>query len=126
MQKGYLTAFTRSGSKIPGFGGTTEFGGEGGQWTSGYVNRSLEKIITSGSTLGGEEADVVVGRFNLDGTPDTAFGENRGWGRIALGDSMDIAVRSSAEVTGKTIICGTDFESGRARVGFLLRCNTDS
>lgn len=126
LQKGYLTAFTRSGSKIPGFGGTTEFGGEGGQWTSGYVNRSLEKIITSGSTLGGEEADVVVGRFNLDGTPDTAFGENRGWGRIALGDSMDIAVRSSAEVTGKTIICGTDFESGRARVGFLLRCNTDS
>jgi hypothetical protein len=37
------------------------------------------KIITTGSTLGGEEADIVVGRFNLDGTPHTAFGENRGW-----------------------------------------------
>lgn len=126
LQKGYLTAFTRSGSKIPGFGGATDFGGEGGQWTSGYVNRSLEKIITTGSTLGGEEADVVVGRFNLDGTPDTAFGENRGWGRIALGDSVEVAWSSSAEVNGKTIICGIDFESGRARLGFLLRCNTDS
>ncbi|MDH1405312.1 hypothetical protein N5D79_26830, partial [Pseudomonas sp. GD03817] len=76
--------------------------------------------------LGGEEADVVVGRFNLDGTPDTAFGENRGWGRIALGDSVEVAWSSSAEVNGKTIICGIDFESGRARLGFLLRCNTDS
>lgn len=125
-QKGYLTAFTRSGSKIPGFGGATDFGERGGQWTSGYVNRDLEKIITIGSSLGETDADIVVGRFNLDGTPDTAFGENRGWGRIALGDDIELAWSSSADVTGKTIICGTDLEPGRARLGFLLRCNTDS
>lgn len=127
VSQGFITAFSQTGEKLLGFNDSlTDFGGSGGQWTRGHVCTSTRKIIATGSTLGGDEADVVVGRFELDGTPDLTFGEHDGWGRIALGDSIDLAVSSSLEKDGKTIVTGSDFESDRSRKGFLLRCLTNS
>ncbi|AYG46498.1 hypothetical protein DV532_20290 [Pseudomonas sp. Leaf58] len=125
--EGFITAFTSSGEKLSGFKeGTTRFGGYGGQWTEGHVCTLTGKIIAIGTTLGADEADVVVGRFTLDGAPDTEFGDHQGWGRIALGGSIDVAMNSSLEEDGKTLIVGSDFETGSQRQGFLLRCMTDS
>lgn len=125
--EGFITAFTPAGEKLSGFKkSTTRFGDDDGQWTGGHVCTLTGKIIAIGTTLGGDEADVVVGRFTLDGAPDTTFGEHQGWGRIALGNSIDLAMSSSLEEDGKTLIVGSDFENDSPRQGFLLRCMTDS
>lgn len=125
--EGFITAFTPAGEKLSGFKkSTTRFGDDDGQWTGGHVCTLTGKIIAIGTTSGGDEADVVVGRFTLDGAPDTTFGEHQGWGRIALGNSIDLAMSSSLEEDGKTLIVGSDFENDSPRQGFLLRCMTDS
>lgn len=125
--EGFITAFTPTGEKLSGFKESiTRFGDDDGQWSGGHVCTLTGKIIAIGSTLGGHQADVVVGRFTLDGAPDTTFGEHQGWGRIALGDSIDLAMSSSLEEDGKTVIVGSDLETGSPRQGFLLRCMTDS
>ncbi|QGW78243.1 hypothetical protein GPJ81_16640 [Pseudomonas alkylphenolica] len=126
LAKGLIIAFTPLGSNLPGFViSKTEFGGSGGQWTEVQVDTSRKHIIAVGTTLGGDEADVVVGRYGINGTPDKAFGENEGWARIALGDSIDLALTASLESDGKTLIAGSDFESSNGRIGFMLRCLTD-
>ena len=126
MLQGFITAFTSTGEKLPDFKESiTHFGGSQGQWGSGHVCTLTQKIIAVGGTTGGNDADVVVGRFSLDGAPDPTFGEHEGWGRIALGDSVENANGSSLEEDGKTLITGSDYETEAPRRGFLLRCMTD-
>ncbi|MBV4505881.1 hypothetical protein HU751_013590 [Pseudomonas sp. BW13M1] len=129
MTKGHLTAFNLEGNKLPGFKDqNTDFGGSGGQWTSGHVDQARGKIITTGSTVGNpDEVDVVVGRFELDGTPDQSFGDKNGWGRVDLKGNFDIAFRSSLEESGKTVVYGTGFLNNPplSRFGYLLRCKTE-
>ncbi|MNJ31245.1 hypothetical protein D3C77_258720 [compost metagenome] len=124
-QKGLIAAFDDKGQPLHKFeNSTTDFGAYGGVWTRiGALKDGT--IISAGNTMGGNEADVVLGRFKSHGAPDLSFG-SRGWESIALGNSIDMAFSSALQSDGKTLITGSDFEENGnlVRKGFLLRCLT--
>ncbi|SPO57280.1 conserved protein of unknown function [Pseudomonas sp. JV551A1] len=88
-----------------------------------FVQTFNEHIITVGTArIGGETVDhdeIIVGRWNLDGSPDTSFGRyQQGWDHLALGLGNEYAYSADRETDGKTII------TGNTGGGVILRCLT--
>lgn len=127
-QKGLIAAFDDKGHPLQKFKNSiTDFGGTGGVWTE-VASLVDGTIISVGSSNGGHEADVLIGRFSSNGKPDINFGSREGWEPIALGNSIERVFGSTLQSDGKTLISGMDSETGEngneVRKGFLLRCLT--
>jgi len=123
-QKGVIAAFDNQGQPLADF--TITSLATGGYWKTVAVFND-QAIITVGNT-GGNQADLLVGRFLTNGQPDSGFQEN-GWLSFSLGKSMDWVLSSELQPDGSTLVTGEDNEEkeeeqGWIRKGFLLRCLT--
>jgi hypothetical protein len=63
-------------------------------------------VLTAGSTIGGVEADFIVGRYLPDGLLDGDFGDGRGWTRTRLGRSLDTATAITAQADSNIVVAG--------------------
>ncbi|WPN49806.1 MULTISPECIES: hypothetical protein [unclassified Pseudomonas] len=82
-----------------------EIGHSGCQWTCAQVQPD-GTVLTAGSTIGGVEADFIVGRYLPDGLLDGDFGDGRGWTRTRLGRSLDTATAITAQADSNIVVAG--------------------
>ncbi|WP_236182975.1 MULTISPECIES: hypothetical protein [Pseudomonas] len=77
----------------------------GSQWKDTTTDAD-RNILVAGNTLGGEEADVLIGRYRPDGKSDDSFGEENGILRIKVGPSIDIATAIALQRDGRIVVAG--------------------
>jgi uncharacterized delta-60 repeat protein len=82
-----------------------EIGRGGSQWTAAHLEPDGH-VLTAGATIGGIEADFLVGRYQPDGQLDSDFGDRAGWVRTRLGRSLDTATSITVQVDGKIVVGG--------------------
>jgi uncharacterized delta-60 repeat protein len=63
-------------------------------------------VLTAGATIGGIEADFIVGRYLPNGLPDRRFGKGSGYTRTRLGPSLDTATCVAAQADGNIVVGG--------------------
>ena len=63
------------------------------------------KIVVSASTFNGTDQDVLILKYNTDGSPDTVFGHN-GAAIIQLGEGNDYGEGVALQMDHKIIIAG--------------------
>lgn len=63
-------------------------------------------VLTAGATIGGIEADFIVGRYLPSGLPDRRFGKGSGYTRTRLGPSLDTATCVAAQADGNIVVGG--------------------
>ena len=120
-QAGILAAFYGGGKPVKDFNSSPiDFGGSGGAWRSANVLKG-SAIITAGNSFN-EASGLVVGRFLLDGQPDTQFSEE-GWVSIDMGDGLPLFLESVLLEDGKCLISGRLIKP-EGHQGFMLRCLT--
>lgn len=81
------------------------------------------KIIVAGDTVKGQSANIVVARFNADGTPDASFGADGGsdgtpdgFVGIDLGAGDDRANALVVAADGSAYVAGTHVADGSANI----------
>lgn len=77
----------------------------GSQWTAAHVQDDGH-VLTAGATIGGIEADFIVGRYQADGQLDQRFGGHNGWVRTRLGRSLDTATSIVVQDDGNIVVGG--------------------
>ncbi|WP_130905612.1 hypothetical protein [Pseudomonas sp. Sample_22] len=77
----------------------------GSQWTAAHLEPDGH-VLTAGATIGGIEADFLVGRYQPDGQLDSDFGDRTGWVRTRLGRSLDTATSITVQDDGKIVVGG--------------------
>ncbi|MGH8385779.1 MAG: hypothetical protein ACRESJ_09805 [Pseudomonas sp.] len=82
-----------------------EIGHTGSQWSTAQAQPD-GSVLTAGATIGGVEADFIVGRYQPDGQLDRDFGEGTGWVRTRLGRSLDTATSILAQGDGNIFVGG--------------------
>lgn len=82
-----------------------EIGHTGCQWTAAQLQPD-GTVLTVGATIGGVEADFIVGRYLPDGELDDEFGDGKGWIRTRLGRSLDTATCVVAQPDGNIVVGG--------------------
>ncbi|MNZ54620.1 hypothetical protein D3C78_725250 [compost metagenome] len=82
-----------------------EIGYSGCQWTAAQLQPD-GSVLTAGATLGGVEADFILGRCLPNGLPDRRFGKGSGYTRTRLGPSLDSATCVAAQVDGHIVVGG--------------------
>jgi uncharacterized delta-60 repeat protein len=82
-----------------------EIGISGCQWTAAQTQAD-GSILTVGATIGGIEADFIVGRYGPDGLLDRNFGDGNGWVRTRLGRSLDTATSVALQADGNILVGG--------------------
>jgi uncharacterized delta-60 repeat protein len=82
-----------------------EIGHSGCQWTAAQMQPD-GSILTAGATIGGVEADFVVGRYLPGGQLDGDFGNDNGWVRTRLGRSLDTATSIAVQDDGNILVAG--------------------
>jgi uncharacterized delta-60 repeat protein len=82
-----------------------EIGRCGSQWTAAHLEPD-GSVLIAGATIGGVEADFIVGRYQPNGQLDPHFGDAAGWVRTRLGRSLDTATSIAAQDDGKIIVGG--------------------
>jgi uncharacterized delta-60 repeat protein len=105
--------------------------GQGNDYASAIAVQSDGKIVVAGtsSSSGGTTSNIVVERFNTDGTLDTTFGIGNDDGSpdgvvsLDLGVSSDIAKAVAIQSDGKIIVAGTSTANSSNIV--LARLNTN-
>ena len=93
------------------------------------------KIVVAGtttSTTGGTTSkNIMVARFNGDGTPDTSFGMGTADGTpdgvvsISLGDGSDEANALALQADGRIVVAGTTTSTGSSSNIAVVRLNSD-
>ncbi|MMZ70761.1 hypothetical protein D1872_338960 [compost metagenome] len=63
-------------------------------------------MLTAGATIGGAEADFILGRYLPNGLPDRRFGKGSGYTRTRLGPSLDTATCVAAHADGNIVVGG--------------------
>ncbi|HYV92928.1 MAG TPA: T9SS type A sorting domain-containing protein [Chitinophagales bacterium] len=83
---------------------TTEVGATGG-WTYAIAIQPDGKIIEAGTISNGLNGDFALVRYNIDGTPDSSFGNN---GKVTteIGLSSDVVYSLALEPDGKIVAAG--------------------
>lgn len=112
-----------NGSPDPAFGtdGLALYQGQAGgpdygNWVSIMPDKKI--LVTGAETDSGGSYDIVVLRYNPDGTPDTTFGEN---GVVIYhGPGYDYAWGQTIQADGKIIIAGTS-EINHVTTPILIR-----
>ncbi|MNO59599.1 hypothetical protein D3C76_501890 [compost metagenome] len=82
-----------------------EIGHSGCQWTAAQVQPD-GSVMTVGATIGGVEADFILGRYLPDGQLDGDFGNASGWVRTRLGRSLDTATSVAVQDDGNVLVGG--------------------
>jgi uncharacterized delta-60 repeat protein len=82
-----------------------EVGGSGCQWTAAQAQPD-GSVVTAGATIGGIEADFLLGRYLPDGHLDHDFGDGAGWVRTRLGRSLDTATSVVVQADGNIVVGG--------------------
>jgi uncharacterized delta-60 repeat protein len=82
-----------------------EIGRCGSQWTAAHMVPD-GSVLTAGATIGGVEADFIVGRYQPDGQLDRHFGDHTGWVRTRLGRSLDTATSIAVQDDGNIVVGG--------------------
>jgi uncharacterized delta-60 repeat protein len=82
-----------------------EIGNTGCQWTAAQTQAD-GSILTVGATIGGVEADFILGRYRPDGQLDRNFGDGNGWVRTRLGRSLDTATSVAVQADGSVVVAG--------------------
>jgi uncharacterized delta-60 repeat protein len=76
------------------------------------------KIVASGTVQMVGNYDVLVARFNADGTPDTSFGGGTGFVTTELTNGDQNGFSMALQVDGKIVVCGNILGGGDN--GFLF------
>lgn len=141
-----LTAFSVSAADAPGpgsldlsFGAATDDGtpagivstslGTGDDVANGIATTADGKIVVVGNRNNGQSNDIVIVRYNADGSFDTSFGKSDdgtpdGVVNISLGDGNDFATSVALQADGK-IVVGGYHEEGSSTNMVALRLNSD-
>ncbi|WP_433771180.1 hypothetical protein [Pseudomonas putida] len=82
-----------------------EVGRNGCQWTAAEAQPD-GTVVTAGATIGGIEADFMLGRYLPDGQLDCNFGDGTGWIRTRLGRSLDTATSLAVQTDGNIVVGG--------------------
>ncbi|BCX68427.1 hypothetical protein [Pseudomonas izuensis] len=82
-----------------------ELGRSGCQWTAAQAQPD-GSVVTAGATIGGVEADFILGRYSSDGHLDPGFGNGDGWVRTRLGRSLDTATSLAVQADGNIVVGG--------------------
>ena len=77
----------------------------GCQWTAAQAQPD-GSVLVAGATIGGVEADFILGRYLKDGQLDHAFGDGNGWMRTRLGKSLDTATSVAVQEDGNIVVGG--------------------
>jgi uncharacterized delta-60 repeat protein len=124
-----LARYTASGSPDTTFGGGTGKVllqvGPGFDDEAHAITLQSGKIVLAGSSGSSSFADVAAARFNSDGSPDTAFGNNG----VAVADADQAAHAQAVAIQpdGKMVIAGGTgaFGQGTNNLFALARLNPD-
>jgi uncharacterized delta-60 repeat protein len=103
---------------------TADFSLQSGDQVSDMVIQQDGKIIITGWTYDGNDKDIVLLRYNPNGTSDSTFGIN---GSIAtdIAGNDEEANAITLQPDGKILITGFTFQSGMANELIILRFNSD-
>ncbi|WP_085727120.1 hypothetical protein [Pseudomonas sp. R37(2017)] len=80
-------------------------GHSGCQWNAAHLQPD-GRVLMAGATIGGVEADFIVGRYLADGHLDCRFGTGCGFTRSRLGPSLDTATCVAAQTDGNIVVGG--------------------
>ena len=103
--------------------------GSGNDAANAVALQADGKMVVAGSSTstGGSTRNIVVQRFNTDGTPDSSFGPGTaGVGAVSLnlGDNTDDVAKAVAiQLDGKIVVAGTS--TGRSSNIVLARLNAN-
>ncbi|MBA3648282.1 MAG: T9SS type A sorting domain-containing protein [Chitinophagales bacterium] len=97
--------------------------GAGNDYSEGVALQADGKIVVCGETEQGTELDVIVLRYNTDGTLDQTFDAD-GKKIVDYGPGDDIGRDVKIQVDGKIIICGTTFNGSNSDL-LVARFNTN-
>ncbi|MHA6235652.1 hypothetical protein [Pseudomonas mohnii] len=82
-----------------------EIAHNGCQWTAAQAQPD-GSVVVAGATIGGVEADFLLGRYAPDGQLDRDFGDGNGWVRTRLGRSLDTATSVAVQRDGNIVVGG--------------------
>jgi|GEM_PF-1978703 len=107
-----LARYTANGNLDTTFGGTgvviTDFGNN--EQVDGLVVQADGRILVAGKTSNLDSSDVLLARYNNDGSLDTSFGTS---GRVItdFGNSVDSAAGMIQQSDGKALVIGSSGEN---------------
>jgi uncharacterized delta-60 repeat protein len=119
----------------------SSFSGDGMRLDNFYNNKSDrfydieiqsdDKIVCSGYLFNGNSAEMLVARYNIDGTFDTTFSSN-GWHHISIPDTNELAYAMQIQPSDQKIVLAgysatynTATEEYDASECMVVRLNTD-
>ncbi|WP_223458169.1 hypothetical protein [Pseudomonas sp. A-R-26] len=82
-----------------------QIGHSGCQWIAAQLQPD-GGVLTAGATIGGVEADFILGRYLPNGHPDRRFGKGCGCTRTRLGPSPDTATCVTVQADGNIVAGG--------------------
>lgn len=105
--------------------------GDGDDQAAAIARTADGKLIVVGNRDADGSKDIVVLRYNSDGTLDTAFGADGGSDGtpdgvvdVSLGEGDDVATAVAVQPDGKVVVAGYHAESASSNI-FLLRLDAD-
>ena len=103
-----IARYTVDGSLDPGFGrgGFAYYDGGGNDRGLGLALQGDGKILATGFTWNGTHRDVLLLRYETDGTPDSTFGKDGVVTFSAPGSSTDIGFGVACEADGGIFVAG--------------------
>jgi uncharacterized delta-60 repeat protein len=82
-----------------------EIGRNGCQWTAAQAQPD-GSVVTAGATIGGVDADFILGRYSPDGQLDRDFGNGAGWVRSRFGRCLETATSLAVQADGNIVVGG--------------------
>jgi uncharacterized delta-60 repeat protein len=102
----------------------TDIGSSSTDWTSAIAVQSDGKILVAGTSDASGSDDIVVVRYNVDGTLDTSFGSSGKLLTDVGAASSDDAYAMVIQGDGKIVVAGSSNASG-SNDFVVVRCNSD-
>ena len=101
-------------------------GGNGDDWGFSITIDAKGRILVSGYSNNGSDKDMVIWRYNTDGTPDTSFGTNGivVSNNAAGGNGNDYGFSITTDANGKILVPGSSY-NGYSKDMVIWRYNTD-
>jgi uncharacterized delta-60 repeat protein len=122
----FIVRFNSDGSADTTFGGdgqvTTDFGGD--ELAYSVAVQPDGKIVAAGTGIAAAPADIVLARYNQDGSLDTTF-DGDGKVRTDIANNEDGVTNLIVQPDGKIIVTGTTTVSLTNRDYMLVRYNPD-
>ena len=97
--------------------------GSAGDVATSVVMQGNGKILVAGYYDNGLDRDVVILRYNTDGSLDDSFGAD-GINTLSVGEGVDYTEDLVLQPDGKILVTGYTFNGADYDL-FLLRCNSD-